>query len=114
MRSHVAIVFFSFALCIPCFGGASGGDFAPKILPEHVKLIKGFRSSPNLAPNLSAPDLRMRAPKIAAGRQTAESGICGHIRVAPAPKNVDPKIIIPVPERNVSRMPVHKGLPACQ
>lgn len=114
MRSQVAIVFFSFALCTPCFGGALdsdiNNDFAPKILPEHVKLIKGFQPS---SPNSASPDLRMRAPKIVTGRQTAESGICGHIRVAPAPRNVDPKIIVPVPERNVSRMPAYKGVPAC-
>jgi len=106
VRSSAAIVFFSFTFCIPCFGAGSGNDFAPKILPEHVKLIKGFRSS--------ARDLPTRPPKVATAKQAAGSGICGHIRVSPVPKDMDPKFIVPVREPNMSRMPVHKGLPACQ
>jgi len=39
---------------------------------------------------------------------------CGHIRVLPVNPDLDPGMILPLPTYVYSRMPVFKGMPACQ
>jgi hypothetical protein len=38
---------------------------------------------------------------------------CAHIVMIPVPRGMDSKIILRGPEKSSSRMPIHKGLPAC-
>ena len=102
MRFLPTIVSLSLALCAPCFGQG----FTPKILPGHVKLVKGFKPG--------SPELRSLPPKVVIGKDKPEAAVCGHIRVFPASKDIDPKMVVPVPEQSASRMPIHKGLPPCK
>ena len=90
MKTRAAILCCSLAVCLQCFGQ----DETKARLPNHVKFVPGFVQ---FKPNPPA----------------APSAACAHMVIVPVPQGKDSKMIMRIPEKSASRMPILKGLPAC-
>jgi hypothetical protein len=129
MHTRFTLLCFSLAIRTYCFGQGGATIVRPDApqpgfrpaLPNYVKLVEGFaqsveknpvwvRTRNNASPawvrtrnNAGAPPLNLAAPGIT----------CGHIVVIPVSPDVDPKVIVRLPEQSAGKMPIYKGLPAC-
>jgi hypothetical protein len=108
MHTRLPLLCLSLAGCACCLG-YDGTPTAPEnfhsALPSHVKLVDGLARLEAKAPGKATVNLYFPA--------TAACGTCAHILVIPAPRDLDPKMILRVPKQSTDRMPVHKGLPVC-
>jgi hypothetical protein len=80
-------------------------------LPPYIRLSDGFTQKAK-SPVVPGTKLGKVAQvwKSAARPETA----CGHIVVKPVTPEIDPKMLVRMPEGQVSKMPTLKGLPACE
>lgn len=110
-------VFLAIGAC--CFGQDSkstlSADAAKQVfrpaLRNHLNLVKGFAQfRENTSAGWITPD-KSRARLLG---PMADARIdCAHIRLIPLPRDVDPKMILPLPKQSASKMPILKGMPAC-
>ena len=98
MKTRAAFMCCSLAICLPCFGQ----DETKARLPDHVKLVPGFVQF-----KLKPPNTPIFTPP------PAPSAACAHMDIFPVPQSTDSKMIMRIPEKSASRMPIHKGLAAC-
>ena len=90
MQTSAAFLCCSFAICLQCFGQDKPNtrwSDQVKSVPEFAKRFAQLKPVPSTA--------------------------CAHMVIIPTPQDVDSRMIKRVPEKNASRMPIHKGLPAC-
>ena len=117
MRTRSILLSAAAAFSIGCFGQdkplvmepLAPQPFRVGKLPGHIKLFQGFaRNERPLSSHETRPFkvTGTRAEIYLVAR-------CGHITVTPAPANVDPQIVLKVPETSRSNMPVFRGLPPC-
>ena len=118
MRTRITLLCVSLAICTCCFGQGGATIVRPGVpqpgfhpaLPSHVKLIEGFALSVEKNPAWVRPRNNAGAPPW----NLAATGItCGHIVLIPISREVDPKMIMRLPEQSAAKMPIYKGLPAC-
>ncbi len=88
--------------------GAAFGQQAPPspVAQTNVKALQ------NALRNLKFPP----APAVTTENESARRNGCGHLRIIRPDPEIDPKMIVPGFDNNVtrSRMPVYKGMPPCQ
>ncbi|MCX6609839.1 MAG: hypothetical protein NTW74_03185 [Acidobacteria bacterium] len=97
-------VFLVFALCFTTWAQETSGEYK---LPENFlrfNVSKIYAAVSN-APKSQPPVIVEAAPKEIS---------CGHIRILPANPDLDPGMTLPKGAYIQSRMPVLKGMPACQ
>ena len=105
MHAPGILLFAGLAVCFTC----SGQQKLERKLPAHIRLSDGFA--------LGARSHAVTGKKPGAvnwAALPAPGTSCAHIIVKPVTPEIDPKIIINMPEGHVSHMPIFKGLPACQ
>lgn len=98
MPLKLAVLCLFLTLGADCFGQQ---NFLPS-LSNRFKLVEDFTP-------LQKDTVKKSIPKKLAVQENAS---CAHIVMVPAPQHLDPKMIVQVP-KTASRMPIHKGLPAC-
>lgn len=115
MHTRLTLLCFSLTICAHGFGqaivspDAAQPGFRP-MLPKHVKLVEDFAQSVESKPALVNTPKYAGAPVLLAD---VPSVSCGHIGVVPVSPDLDPKVIVRVPEQSAARMPILKGLPPC-
>jgi hypothetical protein len=98
-------IFLVFAFCITAWGQETPAEYK---LPENLlrfdvsKIYSAVAAGPKIQ---QAPILVQATPKELS---------CGHIRILPANPDLDPGIALPNRSYRYSRMPMLKGMPACQ